>query len=83
MAITQIPSREPIIPPFKAGYMPVPPGPPSGWGSFAQASGPSQDLGYALDTSISAGPSTDPFASNDDSDDDDDTDQFIRGDNSL
>jgi len=50
--------------------MPVPLSPPSSWGSFAHALGPSQDRGYALGTSGDAGPSTSPFAGDDDSDDD-------------
>ena len=33
--------RGPIIPPFEPLFMLVPPGPPSNWGSFAQAPGPS------------------------------------------
>ena len=37
----EIPSRGPIIPPFEPRYMPVPPSPPGGWGSFAQAPRPS------------------------------------------
>ena len=41
--------------------MPIPLGPPGGWGSFAQALGPSQDPGYASSTSGGAGPSTGPF----------------------
>lgn len=49
--------------------MPVPPGPSSGWGFFAHAPRPSQDLGYALGTSSDAGPSTGFFAGGDDSDD--------------
>ena len=60
--------------------MPIPQGPLSGWGSFAQAPGPFQDPGYAPDTSDSAGPFTDPFAGDDDNDDD--TDQFISIDDS-
>ena len=59
----------------------VPPGPPGSWGSFAQAPGPSQDLGYITGTSGSAGPSIGPFVGDDD-DDDDDTDQYISGDGS-
>ena len=60
--------------------MPVPLGPPGGWGSFAQALGPFQDPRYTPGTSSDAGPYTGPFAGNndDDNDEDDDTDQFIR-----
>ena len=61
--------------------MPVLPGPPGSWGSFTQAPGPSQDPGYTPGTSGGAGPSTSPFAGDDD-DDNDDTDQYIRGDDS-
>ena len=83
LATPQILGRGPIIPPFEPGCMPIPPGPPSGQGSFAQALGPSQDPGYAPGTLSGAGPSIGPFVGNDDSgDDDDDTDQFIRGDDS-
>ena len=77
----QIPGRGPIIPPFEPGYIPVPPGLPGSWGSFAQVPGPSQDPGYAPSTLGGAGLSTGPFAGDDD-DDDDDADQFIRGDDS-
>ena len=59
--------------------MPVPRGPLGGWGSFAQAQGPSQDIGYAINTSGGTGPSTGPFAGDND---DDDMDQFIGGDDS-
>ena len=82
LAASQILGQGPIISLFELGYVPVPPGLPCGWGSFAQALGPSQDLGYASGTSGGAGPSTGPFVGDDDSDDDVDTNQFIRGDDS-
>nr|POF09304.1 hypothetical protein CFP56_28248 [Quercus suber] len=63
-----------IIPPHEFGYMPLPPSPPGGWGSFAQAQGPSQDPGYTPETSGGVGPSTSPFVGENDDDDDDDTD---------
>ena len=44
----QIPGRRPIIPPHEPAYMPVPLGLLGGWGSFAEALGPSQDLRYTL-----------------------------------
>ena len=68
----EIPSRGPIIPPFEPRYMPVPPSPPGGWGSFAQAPRPSQGPGYTHDSSDDAGPSNGPFV-NDDGGDDTDT----------
>ena len=82
LAASQILGQGPIISLFELGYVPVPPGLLCGWGSFAQALGPSQDLGYASGTSGGAGPSTGPFVGDDDSDDDVDTNQFIRGDDS-
>ena len=72
LAAPQILGQGPIIPPFEPRYMPVPPSPLCGWGSFAQAPGPSQDPGYALGTLGSVGPSLSPFVDDDDSDDDDD-----------
>ena len=78
-----MPGQGPIIPLFKPGYMLVPLGPLGSYGSFTHAPEPSQDPGYAPDTSGDAGPSTSPFAGNDDTDDDDDADQFIRADDSL
>nr|POF10703.1 hypothetical protein CFP56_46138 [Quercus suber] len=68
LAAPQIPSQGPIIPPFELMFMPVPLGPLGGWGSFAQAPGSSQGLGYTLGTSGSAGPSTNPFVGSDDND---------------
>ena len=67
----QIPGQGSIIPLYEPGYIPAPLGSLGGWDSFAQASEPSQDLGYAPSTSGGAGPSTGPFT---DDDDDDDTD---------
>ena len=82
LAAPQILGQGPIISLFELGYVPVPPGLLGGWGSFAQALGPFQDLGYASGISGGASPSTGPFVGDDDSDDDDDTNQFIRGDDS-
>ena len=62
--------------------MPAPPGSLRGWGSFGQASRPSQDLGYAPGSSSSTGPSFGPFIGDDDNNDDD-IYQFIKGDDSL
>ena len=62
--------------------MPVPLGPPGGWGSFTQAPGASQDLGYTSGISGGVGPSTGPFASHND-DDKANTDQYFRGDDCL
>ena len=77
----QIPSQGPIIPQYEPKYMPALLGPLGGWDFFAQAPGPSQDLGYVTGTSGSAGPSIGPFVGDDD-DDDDDTDQYISGNDS-
>ena len=61
--------------------MPIPSGSPRGLSSFVQTSGPSSDPGYAPSISGDTGPSTSPFAVNDD-DDDNDINQYIRGDDS-
>ena len=81
LAAPQILGRGPIIPSFKPRYVLVPSSLPGSWGSFTQALGLSQDLGYALGTSGSASPSIGPFAGNND-DDDADTDPYLRGDDS-
>ena len=77
----EILGQGPIIPPFEQRYMPVPPGPSDGQGSFAQALGPSYGPGYAPTTLDGTVPSTGPFAGGDDSDDGD-TNQFIGGEDS-
>ena len=77
----EILGRGSIIPLFEQRYMLVPPSPPGGWCSFAQAPGPSQGPGYAPGTSDGAGPSIGPFAGSNDSDDSN-TDQFIGGEDS-
>ena len=81
LTLPHIFGRDPIIPPYEPEYMPVPPGLPGGWGSFAQTSRPSQDPSYASDTLNRVGPSTSPFAG-DGGDDDGDIDQFFRDDDS-
>lgn len=70
-AAPKIPSQGPIIPPFGQRYVPVLPGPPGNWGSFAQALEPSQGLGYTPGTSNGVGPFTSHFAGGDDRDDGD------------
>ena len=74
-------ARIPILPlpPYEPRYMPASLCPPGGWGFFAQTQGPSQDLGYILDTSGGVGPSTNSLASNGG---DDDVKQYFRDDNS-
>ena len=74
-----IPGWGPIIPPYEPGYMLAPLSSPSGWGSFAQTQGPSQDLRYTPGASSKASPSTDPFTGDDD---DEDASQFIKDDDS-
>ena len=79
LPLPHIPGRGPIVPPYKPGYMPTPPGPLGSWGSFAQTQGPSQDLGHIPGASSGASPSTNPFTSNND-DDNDDADLFVKDD---
>ena len=82
LPLSRIPHQGPIIPPYKPGYMPAPPGPSGGWGSFAQTQGPSQDPRYTPGALGGADPSTNLFIGDDDDDDNDDADQFFRDDDS-
>ena len=79
LPLPHIPSQGPIVPPYEPRYMLASLCPPGGWGFFAQTQGPSQDLGYILDTSGGVGPSTNSFAGNGG---DDDVKQYFRDDNS-
>ena len=79
LPLPHILGRGPIVPPYEPRYMPTPLCPLGGWESFAQTQGPSQDLGYILDTSGGVGPSTNSLAGNGG---DDDVKQYFRDDNS-